>query len=126
MPDGSAVAIIDNKKAEPTPAGGIPSNSMAQAQRINSTTNSIQQADENVNGDSQYSLRTTIPATARDYLLTMRENSLSTAGEKDAMSRYAALNMVYSDYYKGRVTMAWPTKNFLPTWRRHFFSTAMP
>jgi len=53
MPDGSAFTFIDNKKAEPTPAGGIPSNSMAQAQRISSTGDSITRGDEFVNKNSQ-------------------------------------------------------------------------
>ena len=52
---------------------------------------SITENSENGKAFSQKSLRTTIPATTRDYLLTMRENSLSTDGEKDAMKRYKAV-----------------------------------
>lgn len=83
--------FIENKKAEPTPAGGIPSNSMAQAQRISSTGDSITQGDELVNKNSQKSLRTPAPATTRDYLLSLTDADLSTDGEKDAMKRYRGM-----------------------------------
>ena len=58
--------------------------------QIKSATDNVGTFDSD-EPDIRYSLRTAIPATTRDYLLTMRENSLSTDGEKDAMKRYKAV-----------------------------------
>ena len=57
MPDGSAFVYNDNKKTEPTPAGGIPSGGKAQATHISSATNSVSQSSGSVNGNIQKSAR---------------------------------------------------------------------
>lgn len=54
-------------------------------------TTSIPENGENGNGFSQKSLRTSAPATTRDYLLSLTDADLSTAGEKDAMMRYRVM-----------------------------------
>lgn len=44
-----------------------------------------------VNDDNRYAHRTPSPATTRDYLLSLTDADLRTAGEKDAMARYKRL-----------------------------------
>lgn len=57
MPDGSAFVYNDNKKTEPTPAGGIPSGGKAQATHISSATGIVPQSADSVNRNVQKSVR---------------------------------------------------------------------
>lgn len=91
MPDGSSFSYEDKKMQRRNLADGIPSETMAQVPRHNSADFSIQQRSGTVNENLKYSLRTPAPATTRDYLLSLTDADLSTAGEKDAMNRYRVM-----------------------------------
>lgn len=97
MPDGSAFVYNDNKKTEPTPAGGIPSGGKAQATHISSVTNIVSQSSGSVNGNIQKSAREqTVPV---NELPTTRQFSMRTSVEKREDGLMAIHNLKEDDVW---------------------------